>query len=122
MFCAYIIVPECVLDKVKYSKCQKGNLKEKLWHAAKRQNCRPHHRPKTEKWKGDTFSGVMNEYKMYTGGSLKLTPRKEARLLYSMYYFDDEESSSGDESGQSGHKRKSGDDEFSDVSAYRKGF
>ena len=74
-----------------------------------------------EKWKeGDTFSGVMMEYKKYTG-PLKLTPKKEARLLHSLYYFDDEEdSSSSDESGQPGHKRKrsdasSDDDEFSDV-------
>ena len=61
-----------------------------------------------EKWKeGDTFSGVMEEYKMYRG-HLKLTPRKEARMLHSMYYYYDkpEEDSSRDESGQRGHKRK----------------
>ena len=74
--------------------------------------------PSTEdikKWKeGDPFSGVTNEYKKYTGGALKLTPRKEARLLHSLYYYDSEESSSGGESEQHGHKRKHGD-KFSDV-------
>ena len=69
-----------------------------------------------EKFKeGDTFSGVMEEYKKYKG-PLKLTPKKEDRLLHSLYYYDDGEdlSSTDEESCHRGHKQRRGDADSND--------